>query len=83
MAPWVTCVAAELGDAVEDPWALSEVEGSGYAACSEQNTHINPYGVNPDAVQPPGGGVTAGYDHPNHYYDDLEAHELGIAHSHN
>lgn len=82
MAPWVACVAAELGNAVEDPWALSEVDGSGYEACSQANTHINPYGLNPEAVQPPDGGGRASYDHPEHYYDDLEAHELGTSHSH-
>ena len=38
MAPWVTCVAAEL--AGRDPWASE-------AACSYENTHTGPYGINP------------------------------------
>lgn len=36
MAPWVTCIAAEL--AGRDPWASEP-------ACSYENTHLNPYGV--------------------------------------
>ncbi|HWC13649.1 MAG TPA: hypothetical protein VG929_03550 [Actinomycetota bacterium] len=36
MAPWVTCIAAEL--AGRDPWASEP-------ACSYDNTHLNPYGV--------------------------------------
>lgn len=37
MAPWVTCVAAEL--AGKNPWATEE-------ACSYENTHMHPYGIN-------------------------------------
>lgn len=37
MAPWVTCVAAEL--AGKNPWASEE-------ACSYEHTHMNPYGIN-------------------------------------
>ena len=37
MAPWVTCVAAEL--AGRDPWSTE-------AACTHEHTHINPYGIN-------------------------------------
>lgn len=36
MAPWVTCVAAEL--AGKNPW-VSE------PACAYENTHVNPYGI--------------------------------------
>jgi len=36
MAPWVTCVAAEL--AGRDPWATEP-------ACAYENTHIHPYGI--------------------------------------
>lgn len=36
MAPWVTCVAAEM--AGKDPWGA---EGE-YEACSYENTHVNP-----------------------------------------
>ncbi|MFP5297721.1 MAG: hypothetical protein ACLGHL_01880 [Actinomycetota bacterium] len=36
MAPWVTCVAAEL--AGRNPWASE-------AACSYENTHTNPHGT--------------------------------------
>jgi hypothetical protein len=37
MAPWVTCVAAEL--AGRNPWASE-------AACAHEHTHLNPYGIN-------------------------------------
>lgn len=36
MAPWVTCIAAEL--AGRDPWATEP-------ACSRENTHTGPYGI--------------------------------------
>ncbi len=36
MAPWVTCVAAELGGG--DPWATEP-------ACAYENTHTHPYGI--------------------------------------
>ena len=76
MAPWVACVAAEL--AGKDPWALSSTD-DGYAACTQENTHMNPYGVNPDALgEPPVGtqGHTHGYEHPHDYYEGLTAREL-------
>lgn len=72
LAPWVACVAAELSG--RDPWSLAG-EDAGYAACSHENTHINPYGVNPDAVVPPGGPGSR-FSHPPGYYDDLDAGEL-------
>ena len=79
MAPWVACVAAEL--AGKDPWALAATDES-YAACSRENTQVNPYGVNPDAA---GGGEQShrrgGFEHPEGYYEDLHSHELG-AHTH-
>ena len=87
MAPWVACVAAELSG--KDPWAMS-VEGSQeydeeYDACSHENTHINPYGLNPghyaDAPEQQEQQRSA-YAHPSGYYDHLEAHELGATHSH-
>ena len=74
MAPWVTCVAAELSG--KDPWALSATD-SAYAACSHDNTHLNPYGLNPDALDP----GTRGFDHPDGYYEHLHEYELE-AHSH-
>lgn len=37
MAPWVTCVAAEL--AGRSPWGREP-------ACSEENTHTHPFGIN-------------------------------------
>lgn len=55
MAPWVTCIAAELSG--RDPWALAEStdhlhpEDSAqpeYAACSYANTHTEPYGLDAD-----------------------------------
>lgn len=36
LAPWVSCVAAEL--AGRDPWVIEP-------ACSQENTHTHPYGV--------------------------------------
>jgi hypothetical protein len=41
MAPWVTCVAAELSG--RDPWTTDPA----YAACSHANTHRPPYGIDP------------------------------------
>jgi hypothetical protein len=37
MAPWVTCIAAEL--AGKDPWS--------HPSCSQENTHTLPYGIDP------------------------------------
>ena len=79
MAPWVACVASEL--AGKDPWALAATDED-YAACSHENTHLNPYGFNPEAFDPPGGRHThGGFEHPDGYYKHLEDHELE-AHSH-
>ena len=75
MAPWVTCVAAELSG--KDPWALSASD-SAYAACRKSNTILNPYGLNPDGSSPSSRGW---YEHPDGYYDHLHEHELE-AHSH-
>jgi hypothetical protein len=74
-------VAAEL--AGKDPWALSATDES-YAACSEDNTHLNPFGVNPDGL-PTGAGAGSklgGFQHPQGYYDHLRANELEAAHTH-
>jgi hypothetical protein len=78
MAPWVACVAAELSG--KDPWALSGTT-PGYAACSHENTHINPYGLNPAAVSE-GGEQSSRFAHPPGYYEHLESHEMGATHSH-
>jgi len=79
MAPWVACVAAELSG--KDPWSLSSDDRT-YAACSEDNTHVNPYGIDPDGASAShshshGGG----YEHPDGYYEHLHEDELH-AHSH-
>jgi hypothetical protein len=79
MAPWVACVAAELSG--KDPWAMSAT-GETYAACTHENTHMNPYGANPDGVHPPGGARSGGFEHPDGYYEHLHEHELEAAHSH-
>jgi hypothetical protein len=42
-APWVTCVAAELSG--KDPWTDSTADP--YKACSHENTHRPPYGIDP------------------------------------
>ncbi|MFP5225384.1 MAG: hypothetical protein ACLGH3_07525 [Actinomycetota bacterium] len=41
-APWVACVGKEL--AGRDPWDMNDPEN---AACSYENTHTNPYGIDP------------------------------------
>jgi hypothetical protein len=77
MAPWVACVAAELSG--KDPWAMSAT-GETYAACSHENTHLNPYGADPGSANPPG-ARSGGFEHPDGYYEHLHEHELE-AHSH-
>jgi hypothetical protein len=77
MAAWVGCVAAELGGL--DPWALSADPNGAYTACTHDNTHLNPYGANPDALSPPGApSLDEGrsFDHPHDYYDHLHPDEL-------
>ena len=78
--PWVGCVAAELsrqgpvGD-VGDP-------NGGYTACTHDNTHLNPYGANPDALSPPEAPARGrrSFEHPHDYYEHLHPDEL---HAHN
>ncbi|MGH2755858.1 MAG: hypothetical protein ACRDLB_15690 [Actinomycetota bacterium] len=61
-APWVACVAAELAGG--DPWTTE-------AACSRENTHLSPYGVEAE----PGAGPLPGV--PLH-----EGHQPSLVHHH-
>ena len=82
MAAWVACVAAEL--AGKDPWALSATDET-YAACSHDNTHINPYGFNPEGIGTPGapGSVhLGGFEHPEGYYEGLMPGDHDHEHHH-
>jgi hypothetical protein len=78
MAAWVACVAAEL--AGKDPWVFTETPArtEEFAACSYENTHINPYGINPDGVptgEGAGGSYLGGFEHPPGYYDNVDLTE--------
>jgi hypothetical protein len=73
MAPWVACVAAEL--AYKNPWGLSATDPA-YAACTRENTHVGPYGLNPDGAPAASGSVGGAFDHPPGYYDNLSPSEL-------
>ncbi len=72
MAPWVTCVAAELAGI--DPWALAS-SSEAYAACTYDNTHTDPYGVDVDQDGPAGrADPLTGYRHPAGYYEHGHEH---------
>jgi hypothetical protein len=70
MAPWVTCVAAELGGTIPNPWATEP-------ACAQDNTLLNPYGIDPEHAGPmgPSRHSHGHYEHPEGYYEGLTEHE--------